>query len=283
MAFQSGALSQAQIAYQEQIAAFASKLETARSAQADLNHRVMCLTQRDADLVKQRGDLEKRLGRLITEENDLTPKVRTLEAAYKQFKKNFEAEQKKVTDIRKAIENMPGRERYEKHKRDCASKNAWDRVACGRRERAFLPLAGRVAKYEADLKDARRREQIALDSMNAEKKNFDESERQLKTTRGQLDSARLEVRQTETAIGNVSKALKDTREVTQPLQIAIDDFANALNEAKEANLEDQRPRALRKLAGIAAGVDAAMQSGRTAVTQADRTLGAGWMKSCKSV
>jgi hypothetical protein len=68
LAFQPGALAQAQSAYQEQIAAFAPKLEKARSTQADLSHLTVCLDQRDADLVQQRGQLEVRLGQLRTEE-----------------------------------------------------------------------------------------------------------------------------------------------------------------------------------------------------------------------
>jgi len=84
LAFQPGALAQAQSAYQEQIAAFTPKLEKARSTQADLNHLVVCLGQHDADLVQQRGELEARLGQLRTEEKNLAPKVQTLEAAYNQ-------------------------------------------------------------------------------------------------------------------------------------------------------------------------------------------------------
>jgi hypothetical protein len=70
LAFQPGALAQAQGAYQEQIAAFTLKLEKARSIQADLNHLIVCLDQRDADLVQQRGKLEARLGQLRTEEKN---------------------------------------------------------------------------------------------------------------------------------------------------------------------------------------------------------------------
>ncbi len=133
LAFQPGALAQAQSAYQEQIAAFTPKLEKARSTQADLNHLVVCLGQHDADLVQQRGELEARLGQLRTEEKNLAPKVQTLEAAYNQYKGNFEAEQKRVAELIKTIE--PERKLYERHKRDCASKDPYDRMACGRRMR----------------------------------------------------------------------------------------------------------------------------------------------------
>src|SRR5262245_22513262 len=73
LAFQAGALAQAQNAYQDQIAAFAPKLEEARTTQADLNRVVMCMDQHDSDLVQRRGELELRLGQLITEESKLLP------------------------------------------------------------------------------------------------------------------------------------------------------------------------------------------------------------------
>src|SRR5690349_1235402 len=94
MAFPPGLPAQAQGSYQEQIAAFASKLETAKTAQADLNRHIVCLDWKDKGLVKQRDDLQGHLGRLRSDESILGPKVQRLEAAYKQYKLNFEAEQK---------------------------------------------------------------------------------------------------------------------------------------------------------------------------------------------
>ena len=278
LAFQPGGLAQAQSAYQEQIAAFTSKRDEARNTQADLDRFIVCLDQHDAALVQQRGKLEARLGQLRTEENNLAPKVQTLEAAYKQYQVNFEADQQKVPELRKTIENMPGRERYERHKRDCASKDPWDRMACGRSMRYDW---GRFDSIEANLNAARRQEQTALGSMNAGKQNLDESERQLTTTRGELNSTGLEIGQTEKAIVSVKQSLSDVRDLVQPLRIVIDEFANALNEAKDVSLADERPRTLRKLGDIAAGVDATMARGRDAVSHVDKTLGAGWTKSCK--
>ena len=213
LAFQPGALAQAQSAYQEQIAAFTPKLEQARSTQADLNHLMVCLDQRDADLVQQRGKLEARLGQLRTEEKNLAPKVQTLEAAYKHYKVNFEAEQKKVAELTRAIE--PERKLYERHQRDCASNNAYDRMACGRRMRYNW---GYLEREQAKLNEFRAREQTALNNMNAEKQNLDGSERQLATTRAELNSTSLEIGQTEKAIVSVKQSLSDVRDLVQPLR-----------------------------------------------------------------
>jgi chromosome segregation ATPase len=278
MAFQPGALAQDQSAYSAQIAAFTQKFETARSTQADLNRRVTCLDQRSADLVKQRDDLQRRLGQLLTEETTLSPKVQTAEAAYKQYRTNFEAEQKKVAELKNAIENMPGRIAYERWKKACASTDYWDKRYCANQLRTDF---GRRESIGRDLDAARRREQIALDSMNAERRNLEESERQLTTTRAQLNSNGSEIKQTETALVSVSKTLADVRGLVQPLRIKIDEFANALNEAKDVNPEIRRRNPLAKLNDIATNIDAAVAGSREAVSRADQTLGAEWMKSCR--
>jgi chromosome segregation ATPase len=273
LAFQPGALAQAQSAYQGQIAAFTAKLEKARSTQADLRHLALCLDQRDANLVQQRGQLEVRLGQLRTEEKSLAPKVQTLETAYKQYKVNFEEERKKVVPLEKTIEKMVPNP-YERYKRRAC-------VGVSLQIECMGYGGGPFETVDAKLKDALRREQIARGSMDAAEQNLDASKRQLTTTRGQLNSTGLEIGQTEKAIVRVKQSLSDVRDLVQPLRIVIDEFANALNEAKDVSLADERPRILRKVGNIAAAVDATMARGHDAVAHADETLGAGWMKSCR--
>jgi septal ring factor EnvC (AmiA/AmiB activator) len=134
---------------------------------------------------------------------------------------------------------------------------------------------------DARLADAIASELRARVSMDAAEHNLAASKRQLTTTRGQLNSTGLEIGQTEKAIGGVKQSLSDVRDLVQPLRIVIDEFANALDKAKDISLADERPRTLRKLDVIAAAVDAALARGRDAVAHADETLGAGWMKSCR--
>jgi chromosome segregation ATPase len=273
LAFQPGALAQARSAYQEQIAAFTPKLEKARSTQADLSHLAVCLDQRDANLVQQRGQLEVRLGQLRTEEKSLAPKVQTLETAYQQYKVNFENERKKVVPLEKTVEKMVpnAHERYQR--RACLGASL--QIACMGYNRGLFETV------DAKLQDALRREQIARDSMDAAEQNLNASKRQLTTARSQLNSTGLEIGQTEKAIVRVKQSLSDVRDLVQPLRIVIDEFANALNKAKDVNLADERPRTLRKLGDIAAAVDATMARGHAAAAHADETLGVGWMKSCK--
>jgi chromosome segregation ATPase len=141
-------------------------------------------------------------------------------------------------------------------------------------------LFGHFDRMEAQLNDAGRREQIALGSMNAEKRNLDESQSGLATTRGQLDSLGVEIGRTERGIVLVKATLADVRELLQAFRIVIDDFAGALHEAEEVDLADERPRTLRKLGDIAVAVDATMARGRAAVSNADETLGASWKQAC---
>jgi hypothetical protein len=113
---------------------------------------------------------------------------------------NFEAEQKKVAELVKAIE--PERKLYERYQRDCAPKDPYDRMACGRRMRYNW---GYLEREQAKLNEFRAREQTALNNMNAEKRNLDGSERQPATTRGELNSTGLEIGQTEKAIVSVKQ------------------------------------------------------------------------------
>jgi chromosome segregation ATPase len=273
LAFQPGALAQAQSAYQEQIAAFTPKLEKARSTQADLSHLAVCLDQRDANLVQQRGQLEVRLGQLRTEEKSLAPRVQALETAYTQHKVNFEVERKKVVPLEKALEKMVPNPHERYKRRACFGVSLQiDCMGYGK---------GLFETVNAKLEDALGREQSARDSMDAAEQNLAASKRQLTTTKGQLNSTGLEIGQTEKAIVGVKQSLSDVRDLVQPLRIVIDEFANALNEAKVVSLTDERPRTLRKLSDIAAAVDATMARGHDAVAHADETLGAGWMKSCR--
>jgi hypothetical protein len=141
---------------------------------------------------------------------------------------------------------------------------------------------GQIKSYEGDIAAAARREQIARQSMESARARLTNSERDLTAARNRARDIGAEISRTETTIVNVSSVLATTRASIQPLQILIGDLLDALNEAKGVDLADQRPRALRKLAGIAGDVDAAIERGRTAATHADGTLGAGWMKSCKA-
>src|SRR3954470_20361143 len=77
IAFPPETLAQAQGPYQAQISEFQSKLARARSTQADLDRRVACLNQREADLVSQRRDKELALGKLRSREQELTQELRT--------------------------------------------------------------------------------------------------------------------------------------------------------------------------------------------------------------
>jgi archaellum component FlaC len=133
---------------------------------------------------------------------------------------------------------------------------------------------------EAQLNDASKREQIALGSMTAEKQSLDESQRQLTTTSGQLQSVGLEIGETEKTIVKVKQSLSDIRGSVQPLRVLIEEFTGALNEAKDVNLADVRPRTLRKLGDISMEIDKTIAGGRGAVSGADKTLGAEWQKIC---
>ena len=285
IAFQPGVLAQAQGPYQAEISEFQSKLAKARSTQDDLDRRVACLNQREAHLVSQRRDNELALGTLRSREQELAQELRTKQAAYDGFRENFLSEQNKLVGLRRELSNAQAQKRsQEKWIEDCKREKHWTRL-WGLTCEADMSLSktfGLIKSYEDDISAAAKKEEIARQSMEFASARLNDSERALTATRNQAGALGTEITRTETAIVNVSKVLADIRTSIQPLQIVIGDFANALNEAKEVNLADERPRTLRKLGGIAAEVDAAMARGRDAVTGADQAIGPDWMKSCKA-
>jgi hypothetical protein len=85
--FAPGAIAQTQASYEEQIAAFASKLKVAQGTQDDLSQRAACLSQRDAALTAQRSDSEVALGNLLRREEVLKQNITQQSAAYDGFSK----------------------------------------------------------------------------------------------------------------------------------------------------------------------------------------------------
>jgi chromosome segregation ATPase len=281
MAFQPGALAQAQSAYQEQIASFTSKLETARSTQADFNRRVACLDQRAADLVKQRNNLEVRLGTLRTQEDNLAPQVEKLEAAYKGYMGEYDKERIDLDGFRRRLQELESRKRAQEQAiQECKAKWYTINASC---DLAYniLEMAGEIKNYDGDIAAAAKRERIARESANFALEKLQQSRREFDSTRDQANALAAEIPRTEHEISTIKTALSNVRDEVQPYRILIDDFANALTEAKDVNLDDARARTLRTLGDIAAKIDAAVVHSTAAIRQSDGTLGEGWMKSCR--
>ena len=281
MAFQPGALAQTGSLDPAKISEFQAKLESAQSTQADINRRVMCMDQRDAQLVSQRDNLDGRIGSLRDNEKTLAPKVKALEDAYRGYMGNYETERRIVDGFRRQREAVEARKRgQEQALRECKAKWYTINASCDAAY-SLLEVAGEIKNYDGDIAAAARREQIAHDSANFALGNLEQSKRDFDLTRKQADALAAEINQTEHEMGATKIALSGLRKEVQPNKNLIDQFANALTEAKDVNLADARARTLRALAEIAAKIDAAMVDSAAAVRRADENLGAEWMKSCR--
>jgi chromosome segregation ATPase len=282
MAVQPQALAQDQTAYQEQIAAFTAKLETARSTQADLNRRVICLNRRDAELVSQRNDLERRLGSLRTEENSLAPEVQRLEAEYHGHMSTFETERRNLEGFRMRLRDLEFRKAAQEHAlRECKAKWYIPNVACDA-SYGLLELTGDIKNYDGDIAATARRERIAHESANFALERLEKSRRDLDSARNQANALAPQISRTEHEISAIKAALSNVRAEVQPSQILIGDFENSLTAAKnDVNLADARARTLRMLGSIGAKIDDAVIRSTAAIGRADATVGEEWMKSCR--
>jgi chromosome segregation ATPase len=281
MAFQPGAVAQDQSAYQEQIAAFTAKLETARSTQAGLNRRVICLNQRDAQLVSQRNTLEEHLGRLRTDENKLAPEVQRLEAAYHGHMSNFETERRNLDGLRRHLEGLELRKRaQERALQECKAKPYIPNFMCDA-SYSLLEVVGEIKNYDGDIAAAAKRERIAHESANFAQEKLQQSRREFDSTRARANALAPQIHRTEQEISALKIALSNMRAEVQPSQILIGEFENSLTAAKnDVNLADARPRTLRMLGDIAAKIDDAVVRSTAAIRRADATVGEEWMKSC---
>ena len=280
MAFQPGALAQTGGLDPAKISEFQSKLESAQSTQADLNQRVSCLNQRDAQLVSQRDNLDERIGRLRTEENKLAPQVNRLKTAYDGYMREYEKERRELDRFRRHVHELEARKRgQEQALQECKSKWYIPNASC---DLAYniLEVTGDIKNYDGAIDAAARRERIAHESANFTLENLQRTKRDFNLTRAQANALAAEIYRTEHEMAATKTALSGLREVVQPYQTLIDDFANALNEAKGVNLADARARTARKLSTIAANVDAAVARSTAAIGHANSVLPAGWVGAC---
>ena len=204
----------------------------------------------------------------------------TQQSAYDGYLANFENERSNLKRLRAQFEELRARKRIQEDGlRECKAKWYTINAACDAAY-GILELAGAIRNYDGDIAAAARREQSARESADFARGSLERSKAELESTRAQVNDIATEISRTEHEIGALKTALANLRDEIQPHQIVIDAFANALDEAKDVNLADQRPRTLRKLASIAADLDAAMASSTAAVQHANSVLPAGWMEVC---
>lgn len=269
--------------YDTKIQEFQAKLETARLMQADLDRRVACLDKMADELVEVRNVKELALGQLRTREQDLEAGVLTQQAAYEGFRNNVLTEERALQALRAELRELQfRREQQRLWIEQCKREKHWTRLwglTC-EADMNIAQLIGDIKNYEGDIAGAERRMQISHDSVEAARRNLDQSRNQLVATRDEANAVREESARTEQIIGDLRSAISRIRVVEQPFRIEIDEYANALSEARDVGEADHRPRTLRKLADISARIDAAIGRSSDAVSQTDRALGVEWSKAC---
>jgi chromosome segregation ATPase len=281
MAFQPGTLAQPESLDPAKISEFQAKLEIAQRTQGDLSQRVTCLNQRDAQLVSQRNNLEERIGRLRRDEQRLDKASRDQQAAYDGYISTFQKEQRELDGFRRHREEVEARKRgQEQALRECKAKWYTINASCDAAY-SLLEVAGEIRNYDGDIAAAARRERIAHESAVLAHETLEKSRREFESTSVQANALAAEIPRTEHEMGATKAALSGLRQEASPYQGLIDQFANALTEAKDVNLTNARARTLRTLNDIAENIDAAVVHSTATVRHADENLGAEWMKSCR--
>jgi len=231
-------------------------------------------------LVSQRADQERLLGQLRSQEQQLDQASRAQQSAYDGYMRNFQEERRNLDGLRRQLRELETRKRaQEQALQECKAQWYIPNFACDA-SYSLLQLVGEIRSYDGDIAAAAKREQIARDSANFALGKLQQSRREIDSTRVRANAVAAEISRTEHEIGALKTGLSDLRAEVQPYQIVIDEFANALTEAKDVNLADARARTARKLSSIAANVDAAMARSTAAIQHANSVLPAGWMEAC---
>jgi hypothetical protein len=269
--------------YNTTISEFESKLEVARRMQGDLNHRVACLNKEADELVSLRNVKELELGQLHTLEQQLKGTVDEQQAAYDGYRTSLEVEERKLHALRANLRELQlRRDEQRLWIEQCKREKDWKRL-WGLTCEADMNIAqtfGAIKNYEGDIAGAERRMQIARDSVEVATQNLEKSKGRLIMAGDKVKAIREESSRTERDIAVLMASLSDIRVVMQPFQIEIDEYANALNEARDVSVVDKRPRAVRKLSDISEKIDASIKRSSDAILKTDRKLGVGWMKAC---
>lgn len=277
------AMAQTQEAFDAQVSVFDSKLKLLQSMQSDLDARVRCLDQRDAQLTAQRAQKELELGKLRADEQQWLTKVGQQQAAYDGFRQAFDLEQSKLRMLRNELAHLQAQKRWqEEWIQQCKREKDWKRL-WGLTCEADMNLAktfGQIKSYEGDIAATTKKEETARGSMEATRADLNASEGALTEARKRSSEVKAAITETESTLRNVSRILAEVRTSVQPFQIVIGDLSAALNEAKEVNLEDKRKRTLYTLSFIGQKADTAIARGNHAISQTDITLGQGWTGQC---
>jgi len=250
------------------IAEFEQKLSTARAAQAVVAGRVICLEQKDAALVRERDADQRRLGELVAHRRELEATTARQREEYEGFLRLYDEERNRYTQLRQELERLLAyRAAKEEALRTCRRQAGPFSFVCDW-SKEIGEATGLIQKNDNEINVVSRRLQDANAGMRRANENYSQSAAALATTQEDAVRTEREIRTAEASISRLQATLAVLRPEVHNSKVLLDDFADALNEAKG----DGRERSARRVRTLAAQVDEATRKSNALFAHARTTL-----------
>ncbi len=256
--------------FQRYLRWYALHLETARASDTALKQINACLVQRESELDKRITDLETLLGGLATEAKTQSAAVTRHEAAQALHASSLKEAESRFAQASQNLQNLPGREAYEKWKRSCDTRSKdYSLYVCSYGNRnAFSP----IAKAEAELPGLQKLVETARGTLEASQAALAEVQGLWAQANQSLAATSEEKNAKDTEVSGVKRSLFTTRELISPARSMVATIEDVLNSASKAASEDDKRRAVRQLRAVSEGIDRSVWSGKAAVERLQQAI-----------
>ncbi|UYO41249.1 hypothetical protein KQX62_08145 [Rhodopseudomonas palustris] len=264
----------------EQIADFESKLAQAREAQTDATKRLGCLDQQDQQLVIKRDQDQLRLGELVRRKNEVEATLIRQRAEYDSYKAEFDQANQRFGEARNRLHQLQQIEEAKQAAlRKCSAEFGFLGFLCVPALKT-AELIGAIPETEKLVAEESRRLADAAAARDAAASRFRESEAAFAASDVAAATANKEIKAAEASISALDKALATLRPSILDNKKLLDEFADALNEAKTVDTADGRGRTARRVRDLAKRVVTALQGANTLLASSKAALAQYQLTAC---
>jgi chromosome segregation ATPase len=264
----------------EAIAAFERKLDGARAAQADIATRVTCFEQQKRQLIQQRDKDQVRLGELVGHRKALDPVLVAQAAEYRTFEAARNTEQTRLGQLQNELGDLQRRKTSQERALANCKAEPWTINALCDLAYGLAHLTGRFVDNQARINETQRRFDSAAREAEAAEGRYRASKAAYDANEADAAATTTQIKAAETSIGRLQAALATLETNTHDSKLLLDEFDDAIDEAKRVDTADGRARTARAVRGLAIRVDEATQRSGALLAQAKTTLTDQQLRSC---
>lgn len=262
------------------IAAFEQKQQGARAAQADIAARVACFGQQKRQLIQQRDQDQLRLGELVGRRKALDPVLVAQAAEYRTFETARNAEQARLGQLQFELADLQRRKAAQERALANCKAEPWTINALCDLAYGLAHLTGRFVDNQQQINETQRRFDSAAQQAEAAEGRYRVSKAAYDANEAEAAAETVQIKAAETSIARLQAALTTLETNVHDSKLLLDEFDDALSEAKRVDTADGRARTARAVRGLAIRVDEATQRSGALLAQAKTTLTDQQLRSC---